>query len=173
MNQVKNNYFLKARLALAFLVMSFFLSACPLTEPDGVVSATTHSAYVTKVKDGDSVILRINKKEVEARLFGIDAPELNQPYGKEAKNALSKLALKKTLSVTLIETDKYDRAVVILKNKNSNINQNMLENGHAWVYRQYQSDKTWIRLEQQAKKNKQGLWRFPRPLPPWEWRRKR
>lgn len=56
------------------------VSAKHLSEPQILVG----SVYVI---DGDTI--RINKTQV--RLFGVDAPELNHPYGKKAKWALHRL----------------------------------------------------------------------------------
>jgi hypothetical protein len=40
----------------------------------------------------------------------------------------------------------------------------------AWIYRQYNRDKSLLALEQEAKNNKRGLWSEPNPVPPWEYR---
>lgn len=62
------------------------------------------SAYVS---DGDSLI--INK--IQIRLFGIDAPELNHPYGKNAKWALVSLCKGKTIQAQIIGQDSHGRNV--------------------------------------------------------------
>ncbi len=163
----------QARFILAFFMSILVLSGCMDHDPAITPGSQTQSVYVIKIKDGDSLILRSrDSKEFEARLYGIDAPELAQPYGKKAKRALSELAWKQNFQMQLIETDKYDRAVVTLTNSSFNLNQEMLAKGHAWVYCQYQSDPDWIKLENKAKRSKKGLWKFPKPLSPWEWRQR-
>ena len=62
------------------------------------------AAYVT---DGDTIT--INKTQV--RLFGIDAPELDHPYGKKAKWALVKLCKGHTVRAEITEKDDYGRTV--------------------------------------------------------------
>lgn len=62
------------------------------------------AAYVT---DGDTIT--INKTQV--RLFGIDAPELNHPYGKKAKWALVKLCKGHKVRAEITEKDDYGRTV--------------------------------------------------------------
>ncbi|MES2433910.1 MAG: thermonuclease family protein [Pseudomonadota bacterium] len=62
------------------------------------------SAYVS---DGDSLI--INK--IQIRLFGIDAPELNHPYGKNAKWALVALCKGMTIHAHIIGQDTHGRNV--------------------------------------------------------------
>ena len=62
------------------------------------------SAYVS---DGDT--LTINKTQI--RLFGIDAPELNHPYGKNAKWALVSLCKGMTIQAQIIGQDSHGRNV--------------------------------------------------------------
>jgi len=64
------------------------------------------AAYVT---DGDTIT--INKMQV--RLFGIDAPELNHPYGKKAKWALVKLCKGHKVRAKITEKDHYGRTVAL------------------------------------------------------------
>lgn len=62
------------------------------------------AAYVT---DGDTII--INKTQI--RLFGIDAPELDHPYGQKAKWAMVKLCKGHTVRAEVTEEDEYGRTV--------------------------------------------------------------
>ena len=61
-------------------------------------------AYIV---DGDTI--KINK--VQIRLFGIDAPELNHPYGQKAKWELVKLCKGKVVRAELTDRDAYGRTV--------------------------------------------------------------
>lgn len=61
-------------------------------------------AYVV---DGDGLLL----KKTEIRLFGVDAPEMNHPYGKNAKKALIKLCKGQTIRAEIVGKDTYDRSV--------------------------------------------------------------
>jgi len=40
------------------------------------------------VHDGDTLTLLVERQPVKVRLAGIDAPELAQPYGQKAKQAV-------------------------------------------------------------------------------------
>ena len=62
------------------------------------------SAYVI---DGDS--LRINGSAI--RLFGIDAPELNHPYGKISKSAMVRLCKGQTVKAEIHSEDVHGRKV--------------------------------------------------------------
>ena len=59
------------------------------------------------VTDGDTIKI----KNTQIRLFGIDAPELNHPYGKKAKWALHRLCKGHTVRAEITEEDAYGRAV--------------------------------------------------------------
>ena len=67
-------------------------------------SILTGAAYVT---DGDTIKI----KNTQVRLFGIDAPELNHPYGKNAKWALHKLCKGHIVRAEITEKDEYGRTV--------------------------------------------------------------
>ncbi|MFK7745505.1 MAG: thermonuclease family protein [Roseobacter sp.] len=62
------------------------------------------SAYVT---DGDTIVI----KKTQIRLFGIDAPELNHPYGQKAKWAMVKLCKGQKIRAEITEKDAYGRTV--------------------------------------------------------------
>lgn len=135
----------------------------------------TISGTVVKVMDGDTLGLRTRERGfIKIRLYGIDAPEHGQAYGNRAKQALSLLALKKTVSVVVKYTDQYKRLVGIVLADGQNINEQMVQNGYAWVYRwfcQEPEKSRWLELEKEARIARRGLWSTTkRPLPPWKWR---
>jgi endonuclease YncB( thermonuclease family) len=59
------------------------------------------------VIDGDSLVI----KGTQVRLFGVDAPEINHPYGKKAKWALVRLCKGQEIRAELIAVDAHDRTV--------------------------------------------------------------
>lgn len=59
------------------------------------------------VTDGDTIT--INGTQI--RLFGIDAPELNHPYGQKAKWALHRLCKGQKISAEITDTDRHGRTV--------------------------------------------------------------
>jgi len=46
----------------------------------------------------------------------------------------------------------------------------MIKAGMAWVYRKYNDDLIYYEAEEQAKRERLGLWSQPNPQPPWEFR---
>lgn len=80
-------------------------------------SKFTTNVYVVRVVDGDSLWCVDGNSpdiEFEVRLFGVDAPELDQPYGTEAREHLEVLALGKNFWLAVKDVDHYDRVVGVL-----------------------------------------------------------
>ncbi|WP_224823692.1 thermonuclease family protein [Cognatishimia sp. MH4019] len=75
-----------------------------LTKPEPSIETVCGRAFVV---DGDTIV--INKLQI--RLFGIDAPELNHPYGQKAKWALVRLCKGHMLKADIIEEDTHGRTV--------------------------------------------------------------
>lgn len=64
----------------------------------------TGPAYVI---DGDTIVVQ----KINIRLFGIDAPEIEDPYGRNAKFAMMKLCKGQTITVHIIDWDGFGRTV--------------------------------------------------------------
>ena len=133
------------------------------------------TARVMKVKDGDSLVMRTSDGEsVEARLFGIDAPEYSQAHGGAAKRALSAKVAMRKVGFKEIDVDSYGRRVVVLYRQSRNINAELVCEGHAWWYRRHaRREKEFEDCEATARADRLGLWRDDDPEPPWQWRRDR
>ena len=73
-----------------------------------------------------------------------------------------------------VETiDRYGRTVGVVFVDGQNINAELVKQGMAWVYREYNKDRALDELESKAREKKLGLWLDKKPIPPWEWRRGR
>jgi micrococcal nuclease len=82
-------------------------------------------AYVT---DGDTITIQ----KTQVRLFGIDAPELNHPYGKNAKWALVRLCKGHHIRAEVLEEDDYGRTVARCTLPDGrDLSQQMVQDGHA------------------------------------------
>jgi micrococcal nuclease len=130
---------------------------------------------VISVIDGDSLVVQAGRKKIEIRLFGIDCPEHDQPYGGQARRFTERAASGKDVTFVSHEMDRYGRLVaeVVLPGGRS-LNHELVKAGLAWWYREYAPDDRQLKaLEQEARAAKRGLWRDPNPTPPWEWRRNR
>ncbi|WP_039882652.1 thermonuclease family protein [Campylobacter upsaliensis] len=129
---------------------------------------------VSKVIDGDTIELLAKENpynhitKLKIRLYGIDAPELKQAYGKEAKEYLSALVLKQEVSLIIENKDKYDRFVGTLFLKGQDINKEMVKNGYAHAYESF--SKKYLAEQADTKKFKLGLWQDERVMSPSEFR---
>lgn len=127
-------------------------------------------AVVTKVSDGDTLHLRdINNKTYKVRLQGIDAPELRQEFGKEAKEYLSSLIKDKEVKAIIEDKDKYNRYVATIYLNKMDINRALVSNGYAHAYKEYSTK--YIQDENNAKSKKIGLWKNDKIILPSEFRK--
>lgn len=126
---------------------------------------------VTWVYDGDSFKMEADGKTVQVRIFGIDAPEKDQNYADEARQALIDLIKGKTVSVVQNNIDKHERVVGIVTCDGVNINAKMISAGWAWWSRNFApKNTTFANAEDAARKDRLGLWQDSSPIAPWEWR---
>ncbi len=127
---------------------------------------------VTKVTDGDTIKVKLDSGPITVRFGSIDAPESNQPWGHEANAALAQLLDGQEVSLTVVTQDRYERLVAIVHLGDENINAWMVQQGHAWAYRQYLEDAEFCVWEGSARAAKRGLWSLPVEewRAPWEWR---
>lgn len=131
------------------------------------------SGKVVYVKDGDSLIVKNGRKNVEVRLSGIDAPEYSQRYGQYCKENLMNKVLGQTVEVKPVDIDMYGRHVSFIELGNEDISRFTVKTGCAWAYTKYLHDKYVIKLEADARAKKIGLWADPPAsiVPPWQYRK--
>lgn len=107
-------------ISLALLILSSSLAP-----------ADTLTGRVTRVIDGDTIMVGTNR----IRLADIDAPELSQPHGPEAKATLAAMVLDREVVVQYTRRDRYRRMLATVHLENQKINCALVAAGHAWRYR--------------------------------------
>jgi endonuclease YncB( thermonuclease family) len=130
---------------------------------------------VVRIYDGDSLIVQMGDgREVEVRLFGIDAPERRQPWSGRSRQALSGLVRDRPVRLAPVTQDSYGRTVAVMYTlpDGLDVNREMIRQGNAWVYRRYTRDTDLIALETAAREARLGLWALPEAerVTPWQWR---
>lgn len=132
------------------------------------------------VSDGDTVtVLLPERVQLRVRLAGIDAPEKLQPFGQSAKQRLSTLVFGKTVTLVGSKQDRYRRLVAKILVEGQDANLEMVASGLAWYYKQYEVEQSaedrvaYSRAEGRARSERRGLWLDAKPLPPWDFRRRR
>ena len=136
------------------------------------------------VYDGDTLQVTDGSRELKIRLCGIDAPELEQPLGIEARDHLRSLIDQGdgTLIVLPVEKDRYGRTVaeifvpVVGAEEEIPLTGQMVRDGMAYHYAQYSGNcPNGVLLagtEEIAKAEKLGVWAGEYQLP-WEYRRQK
>lgn len=135
---------------------------------------------VVRVSDGDTITVnkiingKVNNDNIRVRLLHIDAPESDQSYGEQSAEFLKKLVYNKEVSIDYEKTDRYGRILGIVYVDGVNVNEEMVRTGNAWWYRRYSpNEKTYEKLEKEAKKQKLGLFSDKNPKEPWKHREQR
>ncbi|MGL4406723.1 MAG: thermonuclease family protein [Notoacmeibacter sp.] len=146
--------------ALAAIILGL-LSAAALTFSGSEVRSLPGQA---RAMDGDS--LRLGDEEI--RLWGIDAPELQQQCrntqgsfacGREAQKQLKKLITNVNLVCKGLGRDRYDRLLGVCRIGTKDINAEMVRGGFAYAYGGYTVE------ESQARATKAGIWQAENERP--------
>lgn len=141
-------------IAAAIFILANYATAAPVT-----------------IHDGDTVTIAGEK----IRLWGIDAPENDQPAGTASRMALAALVMNAGDTLRIARRgvpDRYGRTLAILYAGRKSINAAMVEAGHAWAYSAYST--VYEQHQLRAYKARLGLWANVAPscrIPPWDWRR--
>jgi micrococcal nuclease len=116
---------------------------------------------VTRVIDGDTFETESGEK---VRLIGINAPEILDMFGQEAKKYLSDLIENKTVNLQTDnishERDRYQRLLMYIILDGVDINKKMVSDGFAFAYNKYKFSKL-IEYEQaqlEARETNKGIW---------------
>lgn len=133
---------------------------------------TTSPCVVASVTDGDTVKAYIDGLLQACRLEGIDAPELDQPFGPESKQALERLVVgKANIRAGVGKRDLYGRMMTTLYAGERNVNVTLVERGYAWHYVAYARKRDDLKRAQQVAQGcERGLW-DGKPVAPWDWRK--
>ena len=126
---------------------------------------------VERVIDGDSITILSDGTPVPIRLADIDAPELDQPFGPEARDFLQRLVERQNVRIAPLSGDSYRRVVANVYLSDVYVNAELVRHGLAWVRRAYSPSKELIGLEEQARGEKVGLWSDETRVSPWAWRK--
>lgn len=134
-------------------------------------------ASVQHVCDGDSVWVKPNGGgRVKLRLAGMDAPEIEQAFGRESTECLNRLIAGRRVRVTAVSSDEYGRWVSFVSVGGTDVGLEMIRLGCAWAYSRYfyllseENRRLYASAQAEARRAKRGLWQDPDPEAPWRWR---
>jgi len=116
---------------------------------------------VTRVIDGDTFEIESGEK---VRLIGINAPEISDLYGQEAKQYLTELIENKTVDMQIdnISNDRghFHRLLRYIILDGVDLNKQMVSDGYAFAYLKYHFIKSreYEYAQSQARETNKGIW---------------
>lgn len=160
---------------------SFTIAATILVLQLGVFSPAL-ADWQGKVMDiaggGDILVIQTNdNRNIELRLYGIDCPENDQPFGEAAQSLVHALVVESGNPITVL-TERRDSTgqllATIVLHDGTTLNDRLLLSGMAWVNPDNciseQACQGLMDLENKARQGRRGLWSQDDPVPPWKWR---
>jgi endonuclease YncB( thermonuclease family) len=162
-------------------------------EPDG----ETLPVSVVRVFDGDGFLAKVHvptraiEMELSVRMGFIDAPEMEQPGGKEARDFLHSIIAGKRLELAILMkmdtggiVDRHGRVVAVPYIRQAappsltvpstarsifrNVELEMVVNGWAWVLERYCPDERYFEALEDARRHRRGIWTRDDNIHPWE-----
>jgi micrococcal nuclease len=135
------------------------------------VTEEVFNATVVAVEDGDSVTVDESGERRRLHLDGVDAPELAQRFGPEAKAFLDRLVNSKLVTVRLrSRSPRGEESIARLEVNGSDVSAALIRNGMARYCGQHADDRELQRAENDAQAAKRGLWSTVASTPPWQYR---
>ena len=145
---------MEQKIWISKLIISLVFFYCPAMVAQSINGKAS-------IIDGDTIHVEKNK----IRLYGIDAPEINQSCtintiawecGLDSSQALESIISENEVRCEIMEIDRYKRFVAKCYANKIYLNQYMVQNGWAIAYRYYSDD--FINDEEIAKHKKIGIW---------------
>lgn len=136
--------------------------------------ASGFSGVVSHVTDGDTLWVRpaSGAAPVQVRLQGIDAPEICQAFGHQARDALAAHVQQHQVQVTVRARDAYHRTVARVTLNGQDLGAWLVSGGHAWSGRYRQRTGPYAAQEAQARQARRGLWSAAAPQEPRAFRKR-
>ena len=115
---------------------------------------------VTHVTDGDTLWVRTAgaSDAVQVRLLGIDAPEICQAFGAQARDALAARVLHRQVQVGVRARDVYHRSVGRVTLQGQDIGAWLVAGGYAWSAHYQRRAGPYAQEETAARSARRGLW---------------
>ena len=160
----------KLIIVLAAVLILALLASAAHGKQEGMLAAK-----VTRVVDGDTIVVSFDGRTERVRLIGVDTPESvhpdqgrNVPYGKVASEfTKSRLEGKEVfLEFDVAERDKYGRLLAYVYIDGAMFNKTLLDEGHAMVATYPPNVKyvdVFTAAQKAARKAGKGLWGIGEP----------
>ncbi len=140
---------------------------CSLCAPSEATSVKL-AGKVVSIVDGDTIDVVSDGQAMRVRLNGIDAPNIDQPYGAEAKQYVSKLTMNQLVKLTVHGQDREKHLIADVELPHHRMLTNeVLRAGLGWYRKDSSVNPVLQQLEQDARGQRVGLWSDSNPTPPW------
>jgi len=123
---------------------------------------------VTHVNDGDTIWVRPDAggAPVQVRLLGIDAPEICQAFGVQARGALKERLLHRNVVLDVRAQDAYKRTLARVSVRGQDVGAWLVEGGWAWSSGFRHRAGPYAQEERTARGERRGLWAGDTPRNP-------
>lgn len=153
------NRFLRIIPLILLLVLGIFASSCQTNSSTG----QSGLARVTRVVDGDTIVVDLNGRNYKVRFIGVDTPERGRPYYLEATEKTKELCLGKEVRLVkdVSETDKYGRLLRYVYIGDTFVNAELVRQGYALQFTLPPDVKyadLFRKLAAEAREKQVGLW---------------
>lgn len=140
-------------------------------------AAQATDAFVVNIPDANTIQVASHPKattpEKTVQLYGILAPSLQQPFGREAIAALKEvMPLGSGVDIDVIGKDEGAVEAGLVQVNGRSVNHMLVSKGLAWVNRSRCKAvycRRWLIEEQRAVKAKLGVWSVDEAYRPWQW----
>ena len=150
---------------IGIIGVAALLALPAIAGPPGDPENRTVTGTCIKVVDGDTIVVKCDKRQMTVDLAGIDAPELGQPWGKEVRSFVRDMVEGSQITVEVIEAGETGGTARVLI-AGQDLSRLLAERGLAWATAGGGLED----LTEKAKSAPCGLWLDAQPVPPWQFR---
>ncbi|MBU6235243.1 MAG: thermonuclease family protein [Alphaproteobacteria bacterium] len=154
-------------IGMAFALRAAFnMQAAPAPHQSGELARGMRLSGPAHVHDGDTIRITFNGKSQSIRIFGIDAPELDQTCTKDgykvrcglaARDLMVSITQGRTVTCTIQDIDRYKRLVAQCEAGGYDLGRTMVRAGAVYEYKRY-SGGLYAADEAYAQSQRLGLW---------------
>jgi endonuclease YncB( thermonuclease family) len=129
--------------------------------PDVAATGAAQPVTLREVTDGDSLVVTLGDEDVEVRLLGINAPEIDECHGAAARDVLQALVSGADLSMQRggDDHDQYGRLLRWLTAGDESVNAALVRDGHAIaIHTDHPLRDDFLALDDTAFEEGRGMW---------------
>lgn len=156
---------------LVRLFFAFIFSMCL------VCNSLSQEVKLLEVVDGDTLLLEVDRIKKHYAIYGIDAPEIGQFFGKDSKNYIENILSKSIYKIEVNSINASPVRTVNIYYKENNYERDLacssIYKGFSFYDRMIKSNNDkYIGSEKMARKAKLGVWSKDNVEFPWDYRKK-